>query len=146
MRALLIIVLTISLLLQLVPLWQGDEHFEVMPIFTPVSLQYEKHIRDGEKPVNIASAMEILPELERKAERGEVNKQDFLRFRENREKMLELRNKRHELNISMMTVAVEIAQELQPEQWNIIQSQRDSIQAKVEMEIFDDLLRRFKEK
>jgi len=142
MRLVVVIALVVSLLLQLIPRWQADARFEMMPIFTPVSLQYEQQLRQGTAPLNIRQAMMVLEDIDEKIDRGTVEEKDLLQLRENRKKMLEFRNRRHDLNIAMMNLAVEIVQELDPEQWNIIQSQRDAIQAKVEMEIFDDLLRR----
>ena len=143
MRIGVLIALSVCLILQWIPRFQERMYFSTMPIFTPVSLQYEKQMRNGEEPLNIRQAMSILPRLEDLVRQGKVREKDLLKFKEDRQKMLDLRNKRHELNIEMMELAVDIVGELTTEQWEIIQSQRDALQAEVEMAIFDDALRLF---
>ena len=142
MRTVSLIALVLCLMVQWLARLQPQLHFSTMPIFTPVSLQYEKELREGQAPLNIRQAMSILPHLERLALQGTIRQQDLLKFKENRKKMLDLRNKRHQLNIEMMELAVDIVGDLSKEQWEIIQSQRDALQAEVEMEIFDSALRK----
>ena len=144
MRSVSLIALLLCLVVQWLPRMQPGVQFSTMPIFTPVSLQYEKELRNGEAPLNIREAMSILPQLERLASQGNIRQQDLLKFKKDRNTMLELRNKRHELNIEMMELAVAIVSDLSKEQWDVIQSQRDALQAEVEMEMFDDALRRLK--
>ena len=142
MRKVSLIALVLCLVVQWFPRLQPDIQFSTMPIFTPVSLQYEKELRNGEPPLNIRQAMSILPQLENLALQGNIRQQDLLKFKEDRKRMLDLRNKRHELNIEMMELAVAIVGHLSEEQWQVIQSQRDALQAEVEMEIFDQALRK----
>ena len=144
MRSISLVALLLCLVVQWLPRMQPGVQFSTMPIFTPVSLQYEKELRNGEAPLNIREAMSILPQLERLASQGNIRQQDLLKFKEDRKTMLELRNKRHELNIEMMELAVAIVSDLSKAQWDVIQSQRDALQAEVEMEMFDDALRRLK--
>ena len=116
--------------------------FETMPIFTPTSLQYEKEFRGGEKPLNIAQMMEILPRLEREAKNSKLPPEQLEAFRAHRSRMLELRNQRHELNVQMMNSAIEILSVLTAEQWEFVQSNRDSIQSKIELDILERLLQK----
>ena len=58
-----------------------------------------------------------------------VSKTDYAQFVADRLRMLELRNRRHALNVQLMEAGVGILETLTPEQWEFIQSQRDSIQA-----------------
>ena len=119
--------------------------FATMPIFTPVSLQYEQEIRGDGKPLNIREAMAEVERLSRSSAKGTLSSSAIRNLRQTRTRMLELRNQRHELNIEMMDLAVEIVDELSPPQWAVVQSQRDAIQAKVEMDIFERLLERVKD-
>ena len=145
MRIACLVGLILCFLGQLSLRFSPQNHLSVMPIFTPVSLQYEKQMRQGEQPLDIRQAMEIVKELDEQENIPNVNKQDLVALKETRVKMLEFRNRRHELNIDMMHLAVEVVQILHQPQWDIIQSQRDSIQAKVEIQAFDQLLQKLNE-
>ena len=57
-----------------------------------------------------------------------------------RAKTLDLRNERHALNVYLMEAGVEILEELDKEQWEFVQSQRDSLQKQVEMDILDSVI------
>jgi hypothetical protein len=57
-------------------------------------------------------------------------------------RMLELRGRRHALNIALMDVGVSVAQTLTPEQWAQIHMQRDGLRAKAEAETFGRVLER----
>jgi hypothetical protein len=146
MRVACIVCLVCCFLGQLILRFSPQEHFSVMPIFTPVSLQYEKQMRGGEQPLNIRQAMRILERLEQQQINGKVQEQDLLALQKTRLQMLEYRNRRHELNIEMMHLAVEVVQVLNQQQWEVIQSQRDAIQAKIELQTFDNLLRKLQQK
>ena len=145
MRMACIIGLVLCFVGQCLLRFSPQNQISVMPIFTPVSLQYEKQMRQGEEPLNIRQAMEILKKLEGQEHKENINKQELLALKETRMKMLEYRNSRHKLNIDMMHLAVEVVQVLHQQQWDIVQSQRDAIQAKVEMQAFDQLLQKLNE-
>jgi len=142
MRITAVCLLLIALLIQWLPHWSAGSSFSTMPIFTPVSLQYEKLIRNGDKPLDIRQAMEIIHNLD--VTNGTVQENDLIKLRDDRKKMLDLRNQRHALNIEMMELAIDIVDHLTPQQWEVITAQRDAIQAQVEMDIFDDLLKKLK--
>jgi len=142
MKKWMILLLVGLLLVQLQPRASSAPQFEVLPIFTPVSLQYEAEIHQGEEPVDIRKLLQILPELEQKLEGSEVSKEDLLRLNEQRQRMLQLRNRRHELNIAMMEGAISVLSELNEEQWAFIQSNRDRMQAEIEADIMERLLHR----
>ena len=46
----IIVGLLLGIIIQIIPNLSSKEKFEVMPIFTPVSLQYEKAYQEGKKP------------------------------------------------------------------------------------------------
>jgi hypothetical protein len=133
-------VLLVALLaVQLFGLRQEKTGFATMPIVTPVSLQYEQSMRQGVEPVSIAKLMEIIPELQQ-GRYPHVAPSLVEKLQRDRAKMLDLRNERHALNVYLMEAGVEILQELDKEQWEFVQSQRDSLQKQVEMDILDSVI------
>jgi hypothetical protein len=131
--------------IQLISWTPTGNAFATMPIFTPVSLQYEQEIRGDGKTLNIREAMAEVERLSRTSAKGTLSSSAIQNLQQTRLRMLDLRNQRHELNIEMMDLAVEIVDELSPPQWAVVQSQRDAIQAKVEMDIFERLLEKVKD-
>ena len=107
-----------------------------MPILTPVSLAYEKDLRAGQEPADLHMVIDAA----RRVDPTKVSKADYAQFVADRLKMLELRNQRHALNVQLMEAGVEILETLTPEQWDFIQSQRDSIQATHETKEMEKLL------
>ena len=109
------------------------------PIFTPVSLDYEKQLRSG-PPVNTG---DVAKRLQTAIDSGTVvTSAELERLQAWRMQMLELRNQRHSLNVELMIGAVELAAVLTSEQWNMLSSQRDHLKSKLELGIFEELLRR----
>ena len=51
-----------------------------------------------------------------------------------------MRNERHDLNIKMMENSILLLSDLTPEQWDFIQSNRDKIQSKIELDILEQLI------
>ena len=109
------------------------------PIFTPVSLDYEKQLRSG-PPV---STGDVAKRLQAGIDNGTaLTSAELKRLQTWRMQMLELRNQRHALNVELMIGAVELAAVLTSEQWEMLSSQRDHLKAKLELDIFEELLRR----
>ena len=119
----------------------SDVSVSTMPILTPVSLDYEKSFRSGQEPVNLHLVMDAA----RHVDTNRVPKAECEQFVADRLKMLELRNQRHALNVRLMEAGVNIVQELTPEQWEIVQSQRDKVQAAEEAKTIETILRKWSE-
>lgn len=112
---------------------------QTMPILTPVSLPYEKELRRGQEPADLHMVIDAA----RHVDPTKVSKTDYAQFVADRLKMLEFRNQRHALNVQLMEAGVEILETLTPEQWEFIQSQRDSIQAIHETKEMEKLLEKW---
>ena len=132
----IIVGLLLGIIIQIIPNLSSKEKFEVMPIFTPVSLQYEKAYQEGKKPKRIPDMMRILQEIDSK----NMDSKMVETLKKERMEMLRLRNERHELNIKMMENSISVLSELTPEQWEFVQSNRDEIQSKIELDILEQLL------
>ena len=117
----------------------SDVEVSTMPILTPVSLDYEKAFRSGQEPVNLHVVMDAA----RYVDPDRVPKAEYEQFAADRLKMLELRNQRHALNVRLMEAGVDIVQRLTPEQWEVVQSQRDKIQAAAEAKNIEAILRKW---
>ena len=117
--------------------------FSTLPIFVPVSLEYERQLRaqrqqpasrSGDQVLALAQALEhaSLPPTT-----GATLKPRLTALFQTRLQLLEARGRRHELNVALMNVAVRIAQELRPDQWERIHMQRDALRARAEAEVFE---------
>lgn len=114
-----------------------------LPIFVPVSLEYEKQMRaargqpaarGGEEAILLARALveedALDPALAPK----------ITALRATRDRLLDARGRRHALNIALMDVGVAVVSELEPAQWDRIHMRRDELRATTEAEVFDRLL------
>ncbi len=134
--------LAVALGLQLRLLLVRGPGFATMPVFVPVSLEHERAMREargqpagrgGEEALRAAEALlKSLPD----PEKAPSQQQALARLRATREALLAARNRRHALNIALMDVAVEVARELSPEQWDAIHMRRDALRGKAEAELF----------
>ena len=132
----LIVALLIAITLQLLPYFSGKDSFEVMPIFTPVSLQYEEVLQEGDVPEKNPDILEVVGQLDLE----NTDLKDVQKLKNERAAMLKLRNERHELNILMMNNGIEVLGELSPEQWSFVQSNRDAIQERIELDILEKMI------
>lgn len=132
----LIVALLIAITLQLIPYFSGKDSFEVMPIFTPVSLQYEEVLQEGDVPEKNPDILEVVGQLDLE----NTDLKDVQKLKNERAAMLKLRNERHELNILMMNNGIEVLGELSPEQWSFVQSNRDAIQERIELDILEKMI------
>lgn len=125
----------------------GPSGFATLPIFVPVSLEYEKQLRatrgqpagrGGEEAASLASALldepSLAPSLAPLVEQ----------LRADRARLLDARGRRHALNIRLMDVGVAVASELDVEQWAQIHMRRDELRARTEHEVFERLLERLR--
>lgn len=119
-----------------------------LPIFVPVSLEYEREMRaargqpagrGGEEAVELARA---LSEIELDGATKAALAPRIAALRDTRARLLDARGRRHALNIAMMDVGVALTTELTPAQWDRIHMRRDELQARPEAEIFDRLLKK----
>ena len=139
------LVLLLGCAAQLSVLLGGDSGFKTLPILVPVSLEHERAARKGAPAVSGEEAIRLAGELlareltedQRSALRLEVEAMAATRAR-----MLELRGRRHELNIALMDVGVAVAAELTPDQWAQIHMRRDALRAKAEADTFQRVLER----
>jgi hypothetical protein len=115
--------------------------FATLPIFVPVSLEYEQQMRQqrnqparrgGEEAILLAQAL-----LDEDLDPALAPKIDALR--QTRAKLLDARGRRHNLNIALMNVGVAVAAELTPAQWDHIHMERDALRARTEAAVFDRL-------
>ncbi len=141
----------VSLLLLLSCAWQvsvlrgGDSGFATLPILVPVSLEHERAARAGQSPVSGEEAVRMAEALlarELTPQQKAAIQPDMDALARTRLRMLELRGRRHALNIALMDVGVSVAQTLTPEQWAQIHMQRDGLRAKAEAETFERVLGR----
>ncbi|MES2639090.1 MAG: hypothetical protein V4850_06390 [Myxococcota bacterium] len=121
--------------------------FATLPIFVPVSLEYERQMRSargqpsgrgGEEAVALARALTEEPGLD------PALAPQVAALRATRERLLDARGRRHALNIALMDVGVAVAAELTPEQWAEIHMKRDVLRARTEAEVFDRLLEKLR--
>jgi hypothetical protein len=140
----LAVVLAASCAWQARVLTSSGSGFATLPIFVPVSLEYERQMRaargqaagrGGEEAVSLARALAdetldpaLAPAIER--------------LRDTRARLLDARGRRHALNIALMDVGVSVAAALTPEQWAAIHMRRDALRARTEADVFGRLLKR----
>ena len=136
---------SILLCIQLVAVWllwfpKSSEN-RMLPILTPVSLKYEKMGRSGKSALNLHQVLERISSIPPSTDpTQQVVLQDLLT---DRERLLELRNQRHQLNVSLMTQGMNLLAVLTEEQWLWVQSQRDTVRADIEAAQVDQILERW---
>lgn len=132
---------------------RGGSGFATLPVFVPVSLEYEKRMRaergqpagrGGEEAFALAEGLLALPELGDLAAKDPTLRGKVEALRETRAALLDARGRRHALNIALMDVGVAVARELEPAQWDRIHMRRDEVRGKAEAEVFDRLLERLR--
>lgn len=120
--------------------------FATLPIFVPVSLEYEQQMRaargqpagrGGEEAVELARAL-----LEEPLD--PTLAPALTALRESRARLLDARGRRHALNIALMDVGVAVVSELTPDQWAAIHMHRDELRARTEAEVFDRVLEKLR--
>lgn len=113
----------------------------MLPILTPVSLKYEKMGRGGQPALNLHQVLERISSIPPSTDpTQQVVLKDLLT---DRDRLLELRNHRHQLNVSLMTQGMNLLAVLTEEQWLWVQSQRDTVRADLEAAQVDQILERW---
>lgn len=134
------------LLVQMGSLWvlffPKETENRVLPILTPVSLKYEQQARQGEKALNIQQVLHRISEIPPASEPAQQQRLDVLLA--DYERMLDLRNQRHQLNVSLMNHGISLVEILSEEQWLWVQSHRDTVKSAREQEQIEQILLRWK--
>lgn len=137
---LLCLLLALTGLLQLRLLLQPGTGFSTMPLLVPLSLEHEAAMRQGGPPaLDRAQVEALLAELQATPPDPALAAR-IQAFADTRAELLALRNRRHQLNVSLMQTGVGVARVLGPEQWEHLLSHRDAVQAEAEAELLDRVL------
>ena len=127
----------------------ADPGLATLPIFVPTSLAYEQAMRaergqpaerGGQEAVEIARALLESPSLPT----DPALAAQIAQIRDTRAALLEVRNRRHALNISLMDVGVAVTRELSAAQWDQIHMNRDALRTETEMDVYARLLERLR--
>lgn len=118
---------------------------ETLPLFVPVSLEYEKGLRTersqpagrgGEEATMVA---DLLEGMELDPTTRAAIAPHVLALGQARQRVLTLRNERHQLNVGLMDVGVELGTTLDERQWDIVQRGRDAVRGKDDAAVFERL-------
>ena len=127
-------------------LWSKPPTHQTLPIFTPVSLEMERSMRQdrrqpagrgGEEALVLAQALldEPLDPATASALAPRIEAMKATRLR-----LLDLRNQRHGLNTRLMEVGVAVGTALDAEQWAAVSMRRDALRVDGDSAVFDRLL------
>jgi hypothetical protein len=134
------------LLVQLGSVWvlwfPKETDNRLLPILTPVSLKYEQQARQGERALNVQQVLHRISQIQPVSEPEQ--QQTLALLLADYDRMLALRNQRHELNVSLMNHGVSLVEILTEEQWLWVQSHRDTVKAAREKEEIEQILLRWK--
>lgn len=122
--------------------------FATLPILTPTSLPYEAQMRSeagqpagqgGAEALALAEQLLAGPAPADPTLLAEVEA-----LAADRAALLELRGRRHALNVRLMDVGVEVARRLEPAQWEAIHMRRDELRGQAEAAVFERALQRLR--
>ena len=138
--------LVLLLIVQIQILWMihtvPTSDTALMPILTPVSIEHERSFREGVGgAVDIHKMIETVHQIEPQSKSSSAKA--VVQFVSDRKRMLELRNRRHELNTNLMNSGIHLIALLDEQQWIWVQSQRDRVQLRQEETNLDALLIRW---
>jgi hypothetical protein len=128
----------------------ADPGLATLPIFVPTSLAYEQAMRAERGQPAARGGQEAMEIARALLESGDLPEDDpalaaqIAQVRDTRAALLEVRNRRHALNIALMNVGVAITRELDTEQWDQIHMNRDILRTSTEMDIYARLLERLR--
>ena len=137
----LLLIVQIMVLIKVVSVPESDE--AILPILTPVSLDYERSYRDV-PAVDIHKMIQEIHQIQPTS--NSIGLESVEQFVSDRKKMLELRNQRHNLNIKLMNSGIQLITLLDEKQWNWVQSQRDRVQSNQEADSMENLLIRWNQR
>lgn len=118
---------------------------ETLPIFVPASLEVEALMRTergqaaGRGGLEAADLARALLQERFDDETASRLTQPLARLRAARHALLDARDRRHQLNVTLMQAGVRIGRELTPPQWTHVISSRDAVKATEEAALFDAL-------
>ena len=141
----LAVCLLMTLGLQILTRTHRPTNFSVMPIFTPVSLEYEQEMRRLRNQPESFTPQPMLQQLDYLMATERLNHSDSAlieALQNNRDRMLALRQDRHRLNVEMMDLAILLTQVLSSNQWEFIQANRDKLVAESELGTYEIILER----
>ena len=135
----------ILILIQLFAIWRlwdvPKTNNRMLPILTPVSLKYEQLGRQGNDPLNVQRLIQDIDAIEFNDDpRAQIRLKSLI---SGRERMLILRDQRHKLNVNLMNHGISLIEVLTEEQWQWVQSHRDTVKADREQEQVDKILQRW---
>ena len=117
---------------------------ETLPLFVPVSLEYERALQathkstghGGEEAATVAKLLSgfTLDDATKAAIAPHVQA-----LGDARQRVLALRNERHQLNVALMQVGAALGTTLDAAQWDIVQRGRDAVRAKDDAAVFERL-------
>lgn len=126
--------------------------FATLPIFVPVSLEYERQMRaERGQPARRGGeeAMQLAASLERSVNDGRLTPEEaraltphLQAIARTRAAILDARGRRHNLNIALMDVGVAATRVLTPAQWDAVHMTRDGVRAGADAVVLDRLLKR----
>jgi hypothetical protein len=118
---------------------------ETLPLFVPVSLEYEKAMRTarsqpagrgGEEATAVAEVLATM-DLDPATKAAITPHVEALGLA--RQRVLALRNERHQLNVALMEVGTELGATLTERQWDIVERGRDAVRAEEDAAVFERL-------
>lgn len=116
-----------------------------LPIFVPASLEVESVQRAargqsaGRGGLEAADLAQALLEERFSTETAAALEEPLAAVRGARVALLDARNRRHALNVSLMRAGVDLGRELTPAQWEHVISSRDAVKATEEAALFGEL-------
>lgn len=116
-----------------------------LPIFVPASLEVESVQRSargqsaGRGGLEAADLAQALLEERFSTETAAALEEPLAAVRAARAALLDARNRRHALNVSLMRAGVDLGRELTPAQWEHVISSRDAVKATEEAALFGEL-------
>lgn len=142
----LCVVLALTALVQLRTLSRPGSGFATLPILVPVSLEHEAAARaEGQAqvqaPLDTAAIEELLAALEA-APPDPALAPRVQAFAQARADLLALRDRRHQLNVRLMHLGMQVAAVLGPEQWQAVVDHRDAARAEADAALLDRVLER----
>lgn len=142
-----IILLALAATAQGASVFRARTGYATLPIFVPVSLEYERQMRsDRQQPAGKGGeeANDLVRELLSRTDVDPALAPQIAALKVQRDKLLDARNRRHALNIALMDVGVAVTTQLTPSQWDRIHMQRDAIRGKSDAAVFARVMEKLK--
>lgn len=117
---------------------------DTLPLFVPVSLEYERALRAGHKGAGhggeeATAVAKLLSEMTLDNATKAAIGPHVQALGDARQRVLALRNERHQLNVALMQVGAALGTTLDAAQWDIVQRGRDAVRAEDDAAVFERL-------